>query len=198
MDHRRNGAASYPRASHGSRRPDEVRPRGARIPVPGCETWAFALRADARGLARRDACLANHHLGGEAVPRLDVRLPADTTRRRHPIQHLDLSAARGDAGKAAARSRPSAASDLTTVGSCGAGRPATGRSRHCTAHRRAATTRLLVLQLPHLVLPAPPRRGHPAAARAPTAKMLTDGAGRVDPPTPACLRERKHVVHQCT
>ena len=89
----------------------------------------------------------------------------------------------------AARNRPGAASDLTDVASCGTGRAAARRSRRCTAHRRTATTRLLVLQLRHLVLPAPPRRGHPTSTGAPNARMLANGAGRVDPPAPACGSE---------
>src|ERR1017187_3338344 len=124
------------------------------IAIPGRETGAFALRADARRLARRDARLAAHHLRAGSIPRLDAGLPADTARRR-AVQHLDLHAARGDRGKASTRRRARAARALTHGASWSAGCAAACRSRRRAPHRRAATPRLLVLQLPHLVLPAP-------------------------------------------
>ena len=46
----------------------------------------------------------------------------------------------------------------------------------------AATARLLVLQLPHLVLPAPPHRGHPTPRGHRAAKLLINGAERTSPP----------------
>jgi hypothetical protein len=163
MDHRRgSGASGRSRAAHGSRRPDQIPPRAARPAIPGRATGAPALRADARRLARRDARLAAHHLRPRGVPRLDVRLPADTARRRRAAQHLDLHAARGDRGTANTRRRASAARALTHGASSRAGRAAARRPRRRAPHRRAATPGLLVLQLPHLVLPAPHHRDHPS------------------------------------
>ena len=112
---RGNGAPGRSRAAHGSRRPDEIRPCPARPAIPGRQARALALRADAPRRARRDARLAAHHLRPGSIPRLDVRLPADTSRRRRAVQHLDLPAARGDRGKADTRRRAGAARALTHV-----------------------------------------------------------------------------------
>ena len=163
MDHRRgDGTSGRSRAAHGGRHHDQIPPRAARLAIPGRPTGALALRADARRLARRDARLAAHLLRPRGVPRLNVRLPADTTRRRGAVQHLDLPAAPGDRGQAGTRRRAGAARAVTRGASSRAGREAARRPRRRTPHRRAATPGLLVLQLPHLVLSAAHHRDHPS------------------------------------
>ena len=118
MDHRPGrGASSRSRTAHSSGRSDQIPACAARIAIPGHQTRAHALRADARRLARRDARLAAHHLRPGSIPRLDVWLPADTARRRHTVQHLDLPAAGGDRDQGHTRRRARAARALPHVAS---------------------------------------------------------------------------------
>jgi hypothetical protein len=164
-DRHGRGSSGRSRGAHGGRRPDQVRPRAARVAVPRHQAGTVALCPGARRLARRDARLAAHHLRPGPILRLDIRIPADTAGRRPPVQHLDLHAARGDRGKASARRRASPGHAGTDAACSRAGRAGARRSRRRAPARRAATPGLLVLQLPHLVLPAPHRRGHPSQVR---------------------------------